>query len=974
MIQFGRFQLDPAQGLRRGTQEVRLTPKSLALLCVLAERAGDVVSKEELFRTVWPGTAVSDAALTSCIQELRYALADDPRRPRFIETLHRRGYRFVARTSPLSGGERRAMPLSAPPDVPLVGRDRVIDQMIASLALAERGSRRVLFVSGEPGIGKTTVVQAFLARGDVQSGVRVTWGQCVQHYGVGEPYRPLLDALTRLCRQPGGDRVIAQLERCSPTWLAQLPALLAPARLARLRRAAVGTTRARMLRELVDALETLTADQPLILWLEDLHWGDLSTLDWIAAFAQRPELARLLLVGTFRAPPAIEVDHPLFAVVERLRSTGFCQEIALEGLEEEAVVDYVMLRFPAAPGQAATLDRLARLVHERTGGTPLFVVNVLDDLMGRGLLIPQGQGWQLGPDLNALDLGIPESIRRTIERQVDRLDPDERALLETASVIGATFSAVAVADASGQVQTDVEAKLAGLGRHRRFIREAGAVEWPDGTIAGRFEFVHVLYCDVLYQRVPAGRRAALHRLIGMRAEAAYGQRAPEIAAELAMHFERSLDLRRAVTYRQRAAENAQRRSAFQESRTHFERALALLELEPPSRERTEREVVCRIGLGAATAPTRGWGAPEVEATYLRARQLCQGLGETPQLFPALWGLWVFYWGRGPLDNADEIARELMGLARRSAEPAHMVQAHHAWWPTAFLQGDFQGVLVHAKRGIELYRADRDAAMVATYGGHDAAVCARNFLGPALALVGRLDEAVRASHEAIALARDLDHPFSLALAHVFAAIADQARRDSAETRTHAHTAATIAREQDFRLMLAWAAPLEGWAAVDQGQDAEGLEVIGHGLDDARATGSNSLLTYVLGLCADAYLKVGRVADGLQAVEEALAVSRSTGERFWLAELYRLHGELQLHLGSRTAARDAEAAFREAIDVARAQGAQLLRLRAMVSLARLCRKLGRSTEARHLLMQEPPEITGAAALPDLIEANALTAETC
>jgi DNA-binding winged helix-turn-helix (wHTH) protein len=205
MIQFGRFQLDPVQGLRRGTQDLRLTPKSLSLLCVLAERAGDVVSKEELFRKVWRDTAVSDAALTSCIQELRHTLGDDPRRPRFIETVHRRGYRFVARTSRLSSDERStAMPPSARSEAPLVGRDPVIAQMIASCALAERGSRRVLFVTGEPGIGKTTTVQAFLARG-VQGGVRITWGQCVQHYGVGEPYQPLLDALTRLCRQPGGD-------------------------------------------------------------------------------------------------------------------------------------------------------------------------------------------------------------------------------------------------------------------------------------------------------------------------------------------------------------------------------------------------------------------------------------------------------------------------------------------------------------------------------------------------------------------------------------------------------------------------------------------------------------------------------------------------------------------------------------------------------------------------------------------------
>ena len=313
MLRFGRYQLDPLQGLRRGTQELRITPKSLSVLCFLAERAGQVVTKEEIFHAVWPDTTVSDSALTSCVQELRHAFRDHARQPRFIETLHRRGYRFIAQTSADIRNEftSAVMVPSLRADVPLVGREEVMQETLEAWAVAQQGARQVLFVTGEPGVGKTTAVSAFLARAAGRGPIRATWAQCVQHFGIGEAYEPLLEALTRLCRQPGGDQLIFLFERYAPTWLAQLPALLSRERHAALQRTAAGTTRERMFRELTDVVEAITARVPLVLWLEDLHWSDTSTLDWIAAFAQRHEVARLLLVGTFRSSEVAGTEHRL---------------------------------------------------------------------------------------------------------------------------------------------------------------------------------------------------------------------------------------------------------------------------------------------------------------------------------------------------------------------------------------------------------------------------------------------------------------------------------------------------------------------------------------------------------------------------------------------------------------------------------------------------------------------------------------
>jgi predicted ATPase len=529
------------------------------------------------------------------------------------------------------------------------------------------------------------------------------------------------------------------------------------------------------------------------------------------------------------------------------------------------------------------------------------------------------------------------------------------------------FSAAAVAGGARVALEHVETTLTALARDHRLLRETAALEWPDGTIAAGFEFLHALYRDVLYQRLPAGRRAELHREVGAREETAYGDRAPEIATELAMHFEQSRDLRRATIYLEHAAQNARRRGAYKEARIHFERALALLERQPAGRERTEHEVALRIGVGGVNMATLGWAAPEVENAYARARALCGELGETPRLFPALWGLWLFYWGRGPLNTAHELSENLVALARRSGNDALLLQAHHASWATAFSRGDFEAALGHGWAGLRLYETHRHAVMVETYGNHDASVCGRFFTARALALVGRTREAARMSHEAIGFARELGHPFTLALAYVSAAAVDQALRDAESTREHAAAAIALAREQDFRLQLAWASAFAGWASVEQGRGEEGLAQIRQGIAETRATGTEQFLPHLHGLLAEAHLRTGRVDMGLAAIEEALAILQRTGERFYEAELHRLHGELLTAAGTAESLREAERAFAQALAVGRRQGARVLVLRAAISFGRLCARLGRGKQARELV-NAIRDIDDQIASLDATEANA------
>ena len=946
-IRFGRYELDREQGLRHKKHYLRLTPKSLSVLWVLADRAGELVSKEELFRAVWRDVAVGDCALTSCIQEIRRVLGDDPRVPSFIETVHRKGYRFVAATASRDAKEMSEAPSAPTMRAPstFVGREAVLQQMFHAATRAFGGSRQLLFVSGEAGIGKTALVESFLDRVSSHGVARTTCGTCVQRYGVYEPYQPLLDALARLCRQDGG-RLVTAVERYSPTWLAQLPALVTGRRLAALRKASVGATPGRMLRELNDLLEVVSAEAPIVLWLEDLHWSDISTLEWISSFAQRPEASRVLLLGTFRPPATVAAEHPLASVCTTLRARSFCQQTELGGLDESATYEYLLVRFPPSPGEREAMRRLARSIHERTRGNPLFVVNVVEQLLARGLLVEQEGHWKLPAELNPSSLRISDDLRNVIQQQIGTLTPEDRELLEIASVAGASFSAAAVSAAGEISLSQVETRLSALAQSRHFIRRQGVCEWPNATISSSFEFLHVLYCDVLYANVADARRTDLHRRIGECEEAAFGDRASDIAAELAMHFDRSLDKRRAGIYFQRAGENARSRCAFREARTHFEKALDLLGREARSTEQMERELSLRLGLGASIMATRGWSAPEVGEAYSRARALCSELAGSDRLFPAIWGCWLYYLASGSLATAGDIASELLSLAGKANADSLLLQGHHACWTTAFLVGNVETARTHALEGLRLYRRDDHSGMAATYGCHDPQICAQCFVSWTAALRGQTDEAFEASDRAIALARDLQHPFSLAHAEVFATQIRHTLKDSTGTRAHAAATLSIAREHDFRLLAAWASVLEGWAKVEQEQDPDAFQQIDASLGVLRAAGNGSFRSFFKGAQAAAYLRGGQITEGLQSISEALAFVESSGERFWESELYRIRGELQLAKGLSNAT-DAENSLLRAIEIARTQGATLLWERSYRSLSSLWKQTGRGSQGSRLL---------------------------
>jgi DNA-binding winged helix-turn-helix (wHTH) protein/predicted ATPase len=964
-LRFGRYRFDAAQGLTRGAHEVRLTPKSLAVLQALLERSGEIVTKEELFRSVWPDTAVSDAALTSCIQELRRALADDARHPRFIETVHRRGFRFVAQSSADEPIERRP---DASPDAPrpIVGRETAMAQLCEALTRARAGRRQVVFVTGEAGIGKTALVDLFLDRLEGQSPNRVVRGACVEHHGAGEAYQPLLDALGRLGLRPDGEFCLSTLRRCAPTWLAQLAMLQTTAERQALRRRTSGITPERMLRELTDALETMATRSPIVLCLEDLHWSDVSTLDWINAFARRRDTTDVLLIATYRlgiagGAPAVE------ALADDLVLGGLCERIALPRLDAHAVDAYVAARFPPADEARSSLAQLAAAVHRQTDGNPLFVVNALTDLAARQILTARGDRWLAAETVDTAALGMPADVRRAIERQIDRLSEPERRLLEIASVTAATCPAAAVAAAAGSSTADVETTLAALARRHVFVRQGPTIEWPDGTISATFEFLHSLYQDVFSTRLPPSGRVTLLRTIGARLETAYGARAAEIAAELAYYFEDGRDFPRAVIYRQQAAETDRQRSAHRLARDHYRHALTLLEKLPPGDARDEREVALRTGLGSVVMQTEGWAAPEVEAAYARVRELSQARPASRPLQSALWNLWIFHAARGDLADARSLADRLFELAGDGGDRELLLQAHHARWSTLFALGDLSGTEHHAREGIRLHDDGQDATLA--YGSHDAGICARLFCARVLALGGRTETAAAMCRDALTRARELDHPFTLAFALMHAAAIHETRRDAAASHAHAAEATHVAREHGLALMLAWAKAFLGWATAHLGDPIQGMSMLADAVEAARATGSVLFQPHVLGLLAEVQAMNGFVGGALLSIDEAFTIGDRTGERFYAAELYRLRGQLRLlqdrDVDHRLPADD----FLSAVRIAGDQGAHQLALRAAASLATLRDKDGDRAASIRLLIDARGRVAEGRQLPDLLEADAL-----
>lgn len=590
MKEFGPFRLDRLnQCLLRshGSDEderILLTPTEFGVLDYLVAHAGRLVTHEELLNAVWPQTAIEPQAVKSKVFHLRRVLGDDPRQPCFIETVQRRGYRFVAK---IAGDD--AIDTIAPASKPLVvGREHTLNQLWQALRAARSGQLEIVFLGGEPGIGKTAVAEEFCRQVVARDRtVRVARGQCVEGFGSKEAFYPVLDAVGQLCQSPDGARVVHTLATRAPTWFVQFPALLTERHRETLKQEILGATRERMLREIVGALGAIASETPLLIVLEDLHWTDPSTLDLISALARHRGPARIMLVATYRSTDVTRSTQPLHALKRDLIARQMCREIMLEPLRETDIAEYLTAR--GATGDTAR--ELAALLHRTTEGNALFAIAVLNDLLDRGVVDPE-DGWSLRLSPAEISVDVPESLRQMITAQIERLSDTEQRVLEAGSIAGMSFVPLISAPTVNMDPLDFDERCNELARRGQILRLDGMKELPNGSVAQRYEFVHALYREVMYQRQSPGRRAMLHRQRAEQIEHLFRSEADDVATELAHHFEKAADWVRAVQYRRRAAALAVRRYALEEARVNLQHALDLAGRLPSSiRAVTEMEIL-----------------------------------------------------------------------------------------------------------------------------------------------------------------------------------------------------------------------------------------------------------------------------------------------------------------------------------------------------------------------------------------------
>jgi len=979
-----RYRLDVASGRLSGeTGDVLLQPKVLGVLVELASNAGTAVTREHLNRAIWPDVLVSDAALRYSIRQVRRALGDSMATPVWVETVPRRGWRFLGRVTRAEGGTWSLEPggptaTTLDDAAPCVGRADELLRLDGWLAEAQSGRRRMAFVTGEAGIGKTRLVSGFLARHASDPNLRIAHGQCIEHYGPGEAYLPVLEALTRLCEELDEEAGAAVLRRHAPMWLAQLPSLTAPGERDALERSLAGATQERMLREGARALEALAATHPLILWIDDLHWSDVSTVELLSVVARRAEPARLLVVCTYRPAEVAGGREPLASVVRDLQRQGRCVELPVPSLDVAAVEEYLGRRcgFRETSRSAADADTaLARALHDRTDGNPLFLVSVVDDLLDRGLLVQDETGWSLA--VAADTMAAPRTVRQLLESELDRVDAGARDLLEIASLAGMEFSAAAVAAAGGTTVDAAEAACEALARQGRFLRACGSERWPDGTLASRYAFLHALHREVLAGRVPAARRAHAHRALGLRKEAAWP--APgEIAAELARHFEAGGETARAVRYLGQAGERAARRYANAEAADHLRHALALLDGLPPGPERDTQELTLRLGFSVPLAATRGYAAPELADNMARIQTLYRDLDESSDLVPVMLGLWSLHVLRAELGEARGLAAALLRIAERGTDPGLGLQAHRVLGHTLFYTGELVPAADHLERALAHHDPYRPRQLDPAV-GDDPVVLSLSYSAWVLWFRGRPDAALARIDEAVAEADALAHPPSQAFARSYAAVLHQLRRDPARARLAAERVLALAEREGFFLWNALGTIVDGWARASEGATADGIARMQQGLAAWELSGARLGLPHFTCALAGACLDAGRLDEVEALLERAGADIPETGQLVFEPERLRLAALLAVRRAgedgredARRLARDAEGSLREAVALADAQGSRALALRAATALARLLLVGGRSDEARAVLAPLAASIGEGHETADVADAAAVLAD--
>ena len=835
-----------------------------------------------------------------------------------------------------------------------MGREQEVGLLRERWAQVKDGLGQVVLLSGEAGIGKSRLVQVLQEHVASEPQAWLTPCQCSPYYQNTALY-PLIDLLERVALRFEREESPAQKLRKLEGFLVQygLPLAEVVPLFAALLSLPLGTDYAPLtgspeqqkqqtLHALLTILLRIAAQQPVLFVMEDLHWVDPTTLEFLTLLVDQGPTARILVLLTCR---------PDFSSPWTGRS--HLTQVTLSRLPRRQAAEMT--------GQVAHRKALPPEVVEqvvaKTDGVPLFVEELTKMVLESGLLQEREERYELTGPLPPL--AIPATLHDSLMARLDRL-ATVKGLAQLGATLGREFSYELLQAVSPWDEGTLRRGLQQL-VEAEFLYQQGLP--PQAT----YLFKHALIQDAAYQSLLKSTRQQYHQHIAQVLEARF----PEICAmqpELLAHHSTEAGLyEQAIGYWQKAGQRAIERSANLEAIGHLTTGLDVLKTLPDTPARTQQELALQMALGTALVSARGLSAPEAEQAYVRARELCQQVGDAPDLFPVLWGLCVAHVQQGKLRIARELGEQCLTLAQRLQDAALLLEAHTILGTCLYFIGELAPARAHVEQGIALYDPEQHRSHAFQYGFEPGVHC-RFFMAHALWLLGYPDQALQRSHEALTMAKELAHPQSLGIALYTAAVLHHSRREWHLLKERAEAEAALSTEQGLPLWLAWGLIFGGRVLVEQGQGEAGMAQMRQAVTAFEAIQSRLLRPYCLALLAEAHGKVRQPEAGLAVLAEALTVAHDNGEHHYEAELYRLQGELLLKQDVPDEP-EAERCLRQAVDVARQQQAKSLELRAAVSLSRLWQHQGKRVEARALLAPIYGWFTEGFDTADLQEARAL-----
>lgn len=844
-----------------------------------------------------------------------------------------------------------------------VGRESQLGQITRAYARVKDGRGIMVAVTGEAGIGKTSVLEDFLAE-LASRGERVTIGRgrCSQRLAGDEPYLPVLEALESLLRPHSGPALAPIMKAVAPTWYALVS--IESSSLSSDRESPPAASQERMKREFGALCKEISRLHPLVLFIDDLHWADVSTVDILNYLAGRFENTRVLVLGSYRPSDMALSQHPFLAVRGDLQGRGVLEEISLGFLSEKDVQRYLALEYPGNQFPA----EFASVIHAKTEGSPLFMADLVRYLRDTGGIVEENGRSALARSIPDVPRDLPASVRGMIQRKIEQIDEGDRALLRAASVQGPEFDSAVLAEALQREPEEIEERLDVLERIHVFVRKGEESEFTDRTLTVNYRFVHVLYQNALYDSLQPTRRSDLSGRVARALVKHYADEVDVIAARVALLFEGARDFASSSEYYLRAARRSASLFAFRESLSLAERGLKALKGLPEGPARKRQELVLQMTRGIAMRSTSGWSTPQIEVVFSKARQLCQDLEDPPELIPVLWATTLFSLIRGNLRECRERAEELMRQAERSGNQAYIMCAHHLSGVVREFLGEMVDSSWHLERCRELHIPSEHLAYLAMF-GQDPGTIGRAMSARPLLILGYPDRALERAYETLRIARAQGQPTMVAFAlvvlqgtHLYRGEAEQAASVGTEIEG-------LCREYELRQEAEWSRAFQGFAFHLLGRTEEGIRMLQQSLDTQKAISAGLVRSAFLALLAEAQGSLGRFDEAFRAVEEGYAHARDTGEGGYLAGLRRVKGELQVKLGRLP---EAEASFREGLTYGASQQAKFMELRSATSLARLLARTNRKEEARAVLKPVYDWFSEGHNTADLMNARTLLSE--